>query len=305
MAKRTPKKLKMRATVVSSASRYCEGAFFVTHDSLLVSGALAVLVSFAPLSALAQGQPTGRVPAQVPPSTLTPAPSGGLAVGPWQWQATQHGDGTTTTVVDPSRYTIAFQPDGTTLIRADCNRVLGSYTVNGTALSIQLGPSTLVGCPPDSQADQFVAGLSQVASFTSVDGSLHLGLGAVGGQMVMTPLSIPDLVGPTWQLQAYNNGRHAVVSLLPQTSITAVFGQDGQVNGSAGCNSYMGPFRSSGDTLSIGPLATTRMACAQPVMQQEAAYVAALEATTEYQFQDGQLWLRDASGATQAVFTTS
>jgi heat shock protein HslJ len=277
----------------------------VTHDSLLVSGALAILVSLVPLSALAEGQPTGRVPAQVPPAGATPAPSSGLTVGPWQWQATQHSDGTTTTAADPTRYTITFQPDGTTSIRADCNRVLGSYTVNGAALTIQLGPSTLVGCPPDSQADQFVAGLSQVASFASVGGTLHLGLGSAGGQMAMTPLSIPELVGPTWQLQAYNNGRDAVVSLLPQTSITAVFGQDGRVSGSAGCNRYTGPYQSSGDTLSIGPLATTRMACAQPVMEQEAAYLAALAATTERQFQDGQLWLRDASGATQATFGLS
>jgi heat shock protein HslJ len=211
------------------------------------------------------------------------------------------GDGSTVVAADPTRYTVEIQAGGTLAIRADCNNVLASYTVSGSELSIQLGPSTLVGCPPDSQADQFLVGLAQVDSY-SVDGStLRLGL-STGGQMTFGQGVAQTLVGPTWELTGYNNGRGGVQSVLAGTTSTATFGADGRINGSAGCNTYLGPYRSDGQSLTIGPLATTRMLCAQPVMDQETAFLAALQKATQYQFESGRLVLRDAGGATQATF---
>ena len=64
----------------------------------------------------------------------------------------------------------------------------------------------------------------------------------------------------------------------------------------------MGPYQSAGSSLTIGPLATTRMLCAQPVMDQETAFLAALQKASQYQFESGRLMLRDATGATQATF---
>ena len=46
----------------------------------------------------------------------------------------------------------------------------------------------------------------------------------------------------------------------------------------------------------------TRMLCAQPVMDQETAFLAALQMATQYQFESGRLVLRDADGAIQATF---
>ena len=243
-------------------------------------------------------------PVQLPPAVTSPlSQTSDFPGGAWQWQSTQHADGSTIVAADPSRYTVTFQPDGRVMIRADCNTVLGSYMVSGAALRIQLGPSTLVGCPPDSQADQFTADLARVSGYAVADGNLQLKLGPGGDQMVFSPLPVPQLVGTNWQANAYNNGRGGVQSLLAGTEITAVFTGDGQVSGSAGCNRYFGPFQSSGESLQIGPLASSRMLCQPPaVMDQEQAYLAALAAATQYQFEDGRLVLRDASGATQAVF---
>ena len=84
-----------------------------------------------------------------------------------QWESTKAADGTVVTAADPTRYTITFSADNSVQIRADCNRVLGTYTVSGASLSIKVGPSTLVGCPPDSHADDFLAGLEQVQTFGS------------------------------------------------------------------------------------------------------------------------------------------
>ncbi|MCB0233261.1 MAG: META domain-containing protein, partial [Anaerolineae bacterium] len=42
-------------------------------------------------------------------------------------------------VPDPQNYTIAFADDNTLAIKADCNQVAGSYTLDGASLTIQLG----------------------------------------------------------------------------------------------------------------------------------------------------------------------
>ena len=87
------------------------------------------------------------------------------------------------------------------------------------------------------------------------------------------------------------------------TQPTAEFAANGSVSGSGGCNTFSGPFQTSGSSLTIGPLAATLMACEQSIMDQEAAYFAALERTTEYRFESGRLVLVDESGARQAEYT--
>jgi heat shock protein HslJ len=271
----------------------------VINQGRFVGGALALVLAFAPVVAFGADQPNPRAPAQVPPGSPAPVPT--LAGATWQWEGTRAGDGASVSVADPTRYTVQFQAGGMLAIRADCNNVLGTYTVTGSQLTIELGPSTLVACPPDSQADQFLAGLSQVTSYNFGGGSLQLGL-STGGQMTFGRAVAQSLVGPTWELTGYNNGRNAVQSVLAGTTSTAVFGDDGRITGSAGCNTYMGPYQTDGQRLTIGPLATTRMACPQPVMDQETAYLAALQNATRYELESGRLVLRDASGATQAMF---
>ena len=60
---------------------------------------------------------------------------------------------------NPDNYTIQFMPDGTVAIQADCNRVGGTYTLDGSAITIELGPTTLAACPPGSLGDQCMANL--------------------------------------------------------------------------------------------------------------------------------------------------
>jgi heat shock protein HslJ len=205
-------------------------------------------------------------------------------------------------VTDPTRYTIEFQTQSMLQIRADCNQVGGTYTASGSNVTLHLGPSTLVSCPPDSQADQFLADLVRVMTY-AIDGSnLEFGLQG-GGRMLLAEAQPPGLVGPTWQLLAYNNGRNAVQSVMSGTQPTATFGADGQITGSGGCNTFSGPYRSTSTLLSIGPLAATQMACDQPIMDQEMAYLAALQRTSTYRFDAGRLVLSGDGGATQAEFT--
>jgi len=86
--------------------------------------------------------------------------------------------------------------------------------------------------------------------------------------------------------------------VLPETPITALFSVDDKVAGSAGCNSYNGTYVVSGNELSVGPLATTRKMCAQPIMQQEQAYLDALQAARTYEIvPDGKLKITYGEGS--------
>jgi hypothetical protein len=76
------------------------------------------------------------------------------------------------------------------------------------------------------------------------------------------------------------------------------------LTGSAGCNRYTAAYEIDGDSISIGPAASTRMFCAEPegVMEQETAYLAALELAASYAIQGDTLELWSAEGARLASY---
>ena len=86
-------------------------------------------------------------------------------------------------VPDSENYTIVFNADDTVVITADCNMVLGNYTVSRSDLTIATGISTLAFCGEDS-ADGFYLGLiARVASYELKDARLELGLVDKAGTM--------------------------------------------------------------------------------------------------------------------------
>ena len=64
----------------------------------------------------------------------------------------------------------------------------------------------------------------------------------------------------------------------------------GRVSGSSGCNRYTGPATISGDEVSIGAVAGTRMMCPDPqVMAQESRYLGLLSQIASYRLEtDGR-----------------
>jgi heat shock protein HslJ len=72
------------------------------------------------------------------------------------------------------------------------------------------------------------------------------------------------------------------------------FGSGGKVNGSGGCNSFMGSYTADGVNLKVGPLATTRKMCGEARMARETAWLDMLARTDSYRAGDNQLRLMDA-----------
>jgi len=85
-------------------------------------------------------------------------------------------------------------------------------------------------------------------------------------------------------------------------SITAEFDEQGRVGGTSGCNSYGGQYQARGESMTIGALAGTLMACAEPVMAQESAFLAALGATASFSISGDRLSLHDSGGDARLVF---
>lgn len=102
-----------------------------------------------------------------------------------------------------------------------------------------------------------------------------------------------------WNVTAYNNGKQAVTSLIAGTEITVHFDEDGRLYGTSGCNDYTTSYSVDGNRISLRPAAATRKFCTLPdgVMQQEAAYLDALESAATWQVRGDTLELFTKDGA--------
>jgi len=103
----------------------------------------------------------------------------------WQWQEYQdQADVNNITVGEPEKYTLQLLADGTYQLQADCNKGQGSYTLEGSSLTLQPGPMTMAACGPESQDADFLTKLFDVVTYVIEDGKLFLNLKMDAGNMV-------------------------------------------------------------------------------------------------------------------------
>ncbi len=88
-----------------------------------------------------------------------------LTSGVWKWQQSADNNGQTWNAPNPANYTLQFNPDGTVAAQVDCNHSTGTYQADGTNLTITLGPTTLMACPPPTMDTEFRRQLSLVSSY--------------------------------------------------------------------------------------------------------------------------------------------
>ncbi len=87
----------------------------------------------------------------------------------WEWTLTVDGN-VEGMVPDPDNYSVTLHRDDRATIKADCNQVQVTYTLDGSSLVFNmLGPSTLAFCGEDSLDTQFLSQLGSVESW-SMDG---------------------------------------------------------------------------------------------------------------------------------------
>ncbi len=86
------------------------------------------------------------------------------------------------------------------------------------------------------------------------------------------------LLGTAWRLVGLGNGK-----LQAGTQASVEFPTEGRASGNGSCNRFNGIVIVAGDAIKFSGLATTRKACAEPVMQQEEDYLAALRDAVRFE----------------------
>lgn len=118
------------------------------------------------------------------------------------------------------------------------------------------------------------------------------------------PGEATDLIDSEWRLISLNGE-----DLIEGTEITLYFKED-YLGGSMTCNIYgggpdSGKYEATDEgTLKVPQLAWTVQLCSEPegVMEQEEAYIEALQNAAAYRVMDDRLEIYDAAGETTIVF---
>jgi heat shock protein HslJ len=210
-----------------------------------------------------------------------------------------------------TKVTLEFGEDGRITGSAGCNHYFASYEVKGTAITVGPAGSTEMYCTSPGVMEQesvYIRLLGQVTSIT-VDGD-QLTLADAHGRAILSfariiPPAAAPLVGTNWTLESFHSA-DAVSSVIDGTTITAVFGKDGIVSGSAGCNRYFATYNVTGISLSVGQIGSTKMYCTEPgVMQQEMTYLALLNQIKNFTIEGGRLTLADMNRGPVLSFGTA
>jgi len=201
-------------------------------------------------------------------------------------------------LTNPGNVTLQFA-DGRASGSDGCNRFSGGFKADAKSLRFLQLASTQMACAPEvmAQASAVTGALDVTRSYRADGERLEL-LAADGTTVAVYAAQSTRLEGTVWDVTGINNGKGAVAGLAPGTNVTLEFGAEARASGSAGCNRFTAGYTRSKDTLTFAPAAATRMMCATPgVMEQEQAFLQALQGVATMRMEGDRLELRAADGA--------
>ena len=253
------------------------------------SGRLLTLLVSCALVGCGSSQITGGTTASTSPSSSPEAGRTYLST-----EVTGHELVANTTI------SLSFDARGHLAVQAGCNSIGGSYSVANGKLRVDALSQTEMGCAPElmSQDEWLISLLATDPTFT-VDADTLVISGPTGSiTMLDKKTAQPDasLVGNRWLADTIIQGK--VASTPPQGAAGSIlFGSDGALAGSLGCNTGSAQFTVSGDTITIGAMATTRMACLGEAAELEKHMLAVLTGTVHFEINGDVLTLTADSGA--------
>jgi heat shock protein HslJ len=113
-----------------------------------------------------------------------------------------------------------------------------------------------------------------------------------GGCTTADDPATPQLAGTTWRAETIM-GR----PVLDSSASTITFEADGRIHGGGGCNRYFGSSTVDGAQLALGQLGSTRMTCAEALMEQETRFFQALQGAERWTIDEDGLLLIYSTGA--------
>lgn len=103
-----------------------------------------------------------------------------------------------------------------------------------------------------------------------------------------------------WNLVSYGSPTSQTPA-VPNVEASVTFGSDGKLNGNVGCNGFGGDYKVDGETITFGPIMSTLMACADPIMEQESAVFSVFTDTATFKIDGKTLTVTSADGASVVV----
>ncbi len=184
---------------------------------------------------------------------------------------------------------------------AGCNQFNASYDVDGEKLAVGDIAASLMACPPlaDPVEREYLEALRAVDGWRLENGELVL---VDEDDRELLRFGEPSLTG-SWAVTSLRR-RDSVESPIENTYITAVFGDDGIVAGSTGCNDYEAAYSVERNEMRIREPTVGSNRCDTPkgIMRQQREYLAALPLTRTYEIGGSKLTLLTADGTIVATF---
>jgi heat shock protein HslJ len=202
--------------------------------------------------------------------------------------------------------TLQLDKDGAATGSDGCNQFRATYSRNENKLTFkQPAAGTMIACsePVMKQSALYLNALAKTTEYMATERALIL----FGGNEILATFvaEAQGLSDTAWDVINFNNGRNAVVGVLPETELTALFGADGSVTGSAGCNEYVATYAAISNTIKINTPGTTLRFCAEPkgVMDQEFEFLNALASAATYNITGDVMQMRTADDQLALIMT--
>jgi heat shock protein HslJ len=190
-----------------------------------------------------------------------------------------------------------------------CNRYSAPYNADSDGFHLAAPVvSTKMACSGQvmEQAEAFLSALTN-ARGARVSGTRLVLVDADGKTLATLGAQSQDLVGTAWRVAAYNNGREAVMSVLPDIKVTLEFSGPDELRGFAGCNDFTAKYSVSQGMLTLSDSTATRKTCSdrEDLMKQESLFLKALAMATLVRVDGDRLELRRRDGALAISATRS
>ncbi|MGD8735832.1 MAG: META domain-containing protein [Anaerolineae bacterium] len=265
----------------------------------------AIILMAAWLLLTACGSPATPVPdtsTPKPPATATAVPSIPLEGTEWILHSLR-GEAP----VAGASPTLAFYPENYMEGSTGCNSYGADYTASGPSFHTAQIHRTEFNCEEPAgimpQDEAFFQALAGIDRYQATEARLAFDNAAGETVLIYTrkrlPVVDPALQGTEWLLASLRGG-----DLLDGSRITLNLDAE-EFGGYAGCNNYGGEYEAAdGGRLIPSYIAHTEMDCPSPtgIMEQEMAYLQALNSATTYRLVENRLEVSDASDATILVF---
>lgn len=262
----------------------------------LGAAALLLLAACAPTPATTPTPTDSPSAPATSPASSEPIPEV-VVLSNTAWEVTSI-EGTDT--IAEARPTLSFTEDRFTG-HSGCNNFGGSFTQDDDVLALSEIFSTEMACTDDAvntQEAQLYGALEKIAGARAVAEGAELTDAAGAVVLVLAEQApVPDhtLEDTLWTLTGIAQGE-AVSSPVGAKPVTMTI--SGNTIHAEACNMINGEVTVDGDTLKVGPLASTRMACeSEEEMMQEGEFMAALESASSYEIEGSQLVIVTAGGS--------